>query len=65
MKSLAEKIAELAPLIGTGDITRWEDEFLRNAVNFTRPGSQTEAMSPKQVEIVERLYRKHFADAEA
>lgn len=65
MKSIAAQIAELAPLIGTGRLDRFEDGFVRNAVNFIQPGSQTSAMSPTQVETVERIYKRHFVDAEA
>lgn len=62
MKSLRAMIEQLSGLIGTKDVTAWEDGFLRNAVNFVRPGSQTTAMSPKQVETVERIYKKNFGD---
>lgn len=56
---LAAQITRLA-MIGPGRLTKWESDFIIDAVNFTRAGSQTAAMSPKQVEIVRRLYAKHF-----
>lgn len=65
MKSIATMISQLAALIGTRDLTPWETEFVSDMQRFLQPGAQTTAMSPKQVEIVERIYKRHFADAEA
>ena len=56
MKSVAQMIAQLEGLLGTKDLTEWEAGFVETLVE--RNGS---ALSDKQTEIMERIYRKHFA----
>lgn len=61
MKSLAQKIKQCEGLIGTRDVTDWEGEFLQSVVDRSSAGEDTTRLSPKQVEVVERIYSKHFA----
>jgi hypothetical protein len=54
VKSIQQKLKQLEGLIDTNDVTDWENEFLKSVVsrfNWTE----------KQLEIIERIYSKHFA----
>lgn len=59
--STQTKIQQLQGLRGTKDVTSWENGFIENLATFLPPGGQVEAMSEKQVEIMDRLWGKHFA----
>lgn len=59
--SIGAKIKQLAGLIGTKDVTDWEDEFLSDVVGRTAEGDRTSMLSEKQIEVIDRLYRKNFA----
>lgn len=61
MKSLGQKIKQCEGLIGTGDVSAWEAEFLQSVVDRSNSGEDTTRLSPKQVEVVDRIYGKHFA----
>jgi sulfur relay (sulfurtransferase) DsrC/TusE family protein len=56
MKSVAQMIAQLEGLLGTKDLSEWEQGFVETLVK--REGKN---LSDKQVEIMERIYGKHFA----
>ena len=56
MKSVAQMIDQLEGLLGTKDLSEWEQGFVETLVE--RKGA---ALSDKQSEIMERIYRKHFA----
>jgi hypothetical protein len=45
----------------TGDLTDWENEFVAGLFSRTRDGEDTTKLSGKQVEVVERIWQKHFA----
>lgn len=61
MKSLGQKIQSLAGLLGTKDVTEWEDGFIESIVRQTDEGAHTATLTPKQVEVLDRLHSKHFA----
>ena len=63
MKSIGAMVKQIAGLEGTDDVTKWENEFLVNIYARTANGEYTAGLSTKQVEIVERIYKKHFGDA--
>ena len=56
MKSTGQMIEQLEGLLGTSDLTDWESGFVETLVE--RKGKP---LSDKQTEIMERIYRKHFA----
>jgi len=55
MKSVQQMVAQLEGLLGTKDISDWEQGFIESIVE--RKASLTD----KQLVVVERIYRKHFA----
>ncbi|MHB1023358.1 MAG: hypothetical protein ACYC0Z_13210 [Acidobacteriaceae bacterium] len=61
MKSLGQMIMQIEGLLGTDDISDWEDEFIASIVERTQSGKMTATLSPKQVEQVERIYNRNFA----
>lgn len=63
MKSIGQMIDQLDGLLGTSDITAWEQQFISDISERTLCGKVTTGLSEKQVAIVERTYRKNFGDA--
>jgi hypothetical protein len=61
VKSLAQKIKQCEGLIGTSDLSAWEAEFMQSVVDRSSGGADTTRLSAKQVEVVERIFGKHFA----
>lgn len=61
MKSVNQKIKSLAGLIGTKDVTQWEDGFIESIVQQTNDGEYTTSLTPRQVETLDKLHAKHFA----
>ena len=59
--SIGAQIKQLSGLIGTNDVSEWEDSFLLNMTKRTDDGARTSHLSEKQVETIARLYREHFA----
>lgn len=56
MKSVAQMVAQLEGLLGTADLSEWEQGFVETLVERNGKG-----LSDRQIEIMERIYRKHFA----
>lgn len=56
MKSVSQMIDQLESLLGTKDLSEWEQGFVETLVE--RKGR---ALSEKQTEVMERIYKKHFA----
>ena len=57
MKSVRAMIDQLEGLLGTEDVNEWESGFIASMVE--RRDSLT--FSAKQVEMIDKLYGKHFA----
>lgn len=60
MVSIGTMIKQCEGLIGTKDISEWEGDFIESILEKTLNGATTISLSLKQVEIVERIYKKHF-----
>lgn len=60
MASLNTMVKQCAGLIGTGDVTPWEDQFLQSVVERTAQGDNTTSLTEKQVDVLERIHAKHF-----
>lgn len=61
MKSLGKMIKQIAGLVGTKDVNDWESDFIKGIVELTENGENTKHLSANRVEVIERIYRKHFA----
>ena len=61
MKSTSTMIERLDGCKGTGDLSPWEESFVSGLVERLHSGKVT-SLSEKQIESLERLFKKHFAD---
>lgn len=62
MTSISTMIEQLEGLHGTTDLTPWEGEFVKNIVKRYRQNqNRTDFFTAKVVEIIERIWSKHFA----
>lgn len=56
--SVKVMLEQIAAMLGTDDLTEWETSFVEGV---QRNASDTTRLSGKQVEVIERIWRKHFA----
>ncbi|CAN5714396.1 hypothetical protein BH10PSE18_BH10PSE18_07990 [soil metagenome] len=61
MASLNAQVQKVAGLAGTPDVNPWEDTFIASIVRQTQNGKNTSSLTEKQVDVLERLYERHFA----
>ena len=61
MISVGTMIKQLGGLIGTEDLTPWEQDFVGNIVDTTLDGKVTATLSPRRVEVLELLWNQNFA----
>ena len=59
--SIGTMVQQIIGLHDTADVTPWENGFIESIFEKTRDGQVTTGLSEKQVEAVERIWRKHFA----
>lgn len=62
MASLNTMVKRVAGLAGTKDVTDWENRFIHNVVRQTHDGDNTTSLTENQVDVLERLYERHFSD---
>lgn len=60
-KSIAAMVDQIAGMLGTADLNDWESGFVDSIIERIGDRKDTTRLSPRQVEIVERIWRKHFA----
>lgn len=58
--SIGKMIKSLLEMIGTGELTTYDQSFIRSAADQSNQGTDTSKLSDKQVEIVDTIFRKHF-----
>ena len=61
MASLNNMVKRCAGLIGTKDVSDWEDEFLQSVHRQTKEGDNTTSLTEKQIDVLERIHDKHFS----
>jgi len=55
-------IEQIDGLRDTTDLNEWEQGFVTNILErYLLAKKNTQALSGKQVEVIERIYRKHFS----
>lgn len=60
--SVGTMIQQLSGMLGTPDLTDWEFGFVSDVFEkYCERGQDTKWMSGKQLEIINRIYQKHFA----
>ena len=60
MTSTTTMIRRLEGMLGTKDLSEWEQGFVETLVERLEAGQVTQ-LTERQVEILERLHGKHFA----
>lgn len=61
MPSVGAMLAQLEGLLGTEDLSEWEQKFVSNCLVQSDQGQHTPKLSGKQVEKIEQVWEKHFA----
>lgn len=61
MTSLNTMVKRCAGLVGTKDVSDWESNFLQSIVERTKSGDNTTSLTEKQIDVLERIFNKHFA----
>lgn len=61
MPSVRAMLLQLAGLVGTPDLSNWENKFLTGVLERTNNAARTSHLTERQLEIVEEVWRKHFA----
>ena len=59
--SIATMIEQLSGLVGTVDITDWQEGFVKSIVKCIGEKKDTRCLSTKQIETIDRIWRKHFS----
>jgi hypothetical protein len=61
MKSLNQMLQQISGMVGTDNLTAWEQEFVQSCLERTKDGADMRMISGRQAEIIERIFNKHFA----
>lgn len=59
--SIGSKLKKAEGLIDTRDINEWESNFLQSLVDKAARDKGTQNFTEKQIDVLERIYSKHFA----
>ena len=60
--SLGTKIEQLDGLRDTKDLSEWEQSFVTSILErYLLAGRDTRMLTSKQVDVIERIWTKHFA----
>lgn len=63
MKSIGQKLERISALLGTGDLSDWEADFVKNVYEkYRRAGNKTTQFSDKQVEVIDSIFDDHYGD---
>lgn len=62
MASINAMVRKVAAMADTKDLTAWENKFVKNIVAQTGNGDNTSSLTENQVDVLERIYDRHFAD---
>lgn len=62
MTSIGTMIEQIEGLLGTSDLSEWEQGFCAGIVERYKTGSKdTRQFTAKQAEIIQRIWSKHYA----
>jgi hypothetical protein len=59
--SMNTKIEQLRAMLGTRDLTDWEQGFVRNVADKFTAAQSSAGLTERQIEIIDRIWDKHFA----
>lgn len=61
MAALNTMVKRVSGLLGTKDLSQWEGDFVATIVDNTKNGDNTTSLTEKQIDVLERIFDKHFA----
>lgn len=61
MASLNTMVQRVAGLADTTDVNDFENKFIASIVEKTQNGKNTTSLTEKQIDVLERLFDKHFS----
>ncbi len=61
MASLNTMVQRVSGLLDTKDLSDWESDFVRSVAQKTGNGHNTTSLTEKQIDVLERIFNKHFA----
>lgn len=59
MTSTTTMVTLLEGCLDTGDLSNWEEDFVRDMARL-RDSGQVTKLTEKQIDVLERLHKKHF-----
>jgi hypothetical protein len=62
MASLNAMVKQCSGMLGTKDLSDWEEDFVASVCNQTRNGDNTTSLTEKQITVLERIFKKHFSN---
>lgn len=62
MASINAMVKKVAGMVDTKDLTPWENKFVKSITAQTDNGNNTSSLTENQVDVLERIYDRHFAD---
>ena len=62
MASLNTQVRQVSGLLDTKDLSDWEQDFVASVARQTNDGNNTSSLTEKQIECLERIHSKHFAN---
>ena len=60
MTAINTMVKRVSGLLGTNDLSPWEGDFVASIVNQTKNGDNTTSLTEKQLDLLERIFNKHF-----
>jgi hypothetical protein len=61
MTTINTMVKRISGLAGTSDVTDWEDDFINSIVEQSDDGDDTSSLTEKQINVIERIFKKHFS----
>lgn len=61
MAALNTMVKRVSGLLGTKDLSQWEGDFVASIINQTKNGDNTSSLTEKQIDVLERIFSKHFS----
>ena len=61
MKSLGAMLEQIHGLCDTKDVNTWENDFIKSCMGTYGPRKLSCQLSGRQAEVIDRIWRKHFA----
>lgn len=57
--SVGGKLKQLAGMVDTKDLKKWENGFLKNVLRATGEGQRTSMLTGDQLEKIDEIFAKH------